>query len=92
MTDIERIARQKAAGMQDVTWRSGSPHRPLDETVEFSFTSACGAALRFRMPKGSARHLYASLGEALYGFAFAQPERSSGIPSPSGEPKEGQAP
>lgn len=89
---MQRERRMKAAGMQDVTWFGGSPHRLAAGTVEFSLETRCGAVLRFRMPKDSARMFHDTLGEALGGYTTDQRSSSSGIPSPSGEPKEGHSP
>lgn len=75
--DAERS--RKASGMQDVTWHSCGSHRPGDATVEFALQSACGAALRFRIGKESARQLHASLGEALYGQALPLAEAVAAV-------------
>lgn len=87
-----RERKMKAAGMLDVTWRSASAFREADTTVEISFETECGAALRFRMPKSSARLLHVSLGEALDGYAADHPSSVSGIPSRDGSPNDGQVP
>ena len=75
---VDRERKMKAAGMLDVTWRSASAFRAAETAVEFSFETACGAALRLRMPKSSARLLHASLGEALGGYAADHPSSVSG--------------
>lgn len=85
-----RDQKMKAAGLQDVVWRSCGPFRPEAETIEFSLESACGAALRFRVAVGSARLMYAALGNALYGDAGVQSEISSGMAIVDGSPHDGQ--
>lgn len=89
---LARERKMKLAGMLDVTWRSASAFRAAATAVEFSFETACGAVLRFRMPKSSARLLHVSLGEALDGYAADQPPIVSGIPSRDGSPNDGHVP
>lgn len=93
VTEAPEAARErhmKHAGMQDVTWNSVSAFRPAEPAIEFSLRTACGAVLRFRMPKDGADQFAVSLAESLQDRSRVQALMSDGIPRAEGLPIAGQ--
>lgn len=87
-----RELRLKQSGMMDVRWRGTTPGLLGSNSVEISFETRCGAALRYRLDHDSAVHLYETLGQALGRQEQRdQSDRSSGMSREDGSPKVGVA-